>query len=287
MYEAHWGLRNSPFRIAIDDRWFYDSPGHEEALARLYFLIEERRPCGVLQGAAGTGKTLLFRMVERELARTQRHRVSIDLTGLDGNELLWEIAEALELTPSENEPARRLWQLIDDQLSALQLSGIETVVLLDAWERSDAGCTAVVERLLGSAHGGEGGLTVLVAVRARPEAKMPGVLADLSDLRIELNPLDRVHTAEYVCSHLSAAGANREIFDRAALAAVHEHSGGVPRQINRLCHFSLLVGMSDDRTGVDAACVSRAARELRLGSRTVVESAGQSAGTVTPALAPA
>jgi general secretion pathway protein A len=285
MYEAHWGLKTSPFRIAADDRWFYESPGHEEALARLYFLIEERRPCGVLQGAAGTGKTLLFRMIERELARTQRHRVSIDLTSLDGDELLWELAEALELTPADNEPPRRLWQLVDDQLNALALSEIETVVLLDAWERSDAGCTAVVERLLGSARGCDGGLTVIVGVRARPDAKMPGILAEFSDLRIELNPLDRLHTAEYVRSHLGTAGATCDVFDRAALAAVYEHSGGVPRQINRLCHFALLVGMGEERTSVDAACVTRAARELRLGVRPVAESAGT--GAVTPALAPA
>lgn len=282
MYEAYWGLKGSPFRIAADTRWFYDSPGHEEALARLYFLIEERRPCGVLQGAAGTGKTLLFRMIERELARTQRNRVSIDLTGLDGDEFLWELAEALELTPQDGEPPRRLWQLVEDQLHALSLSGLETVVLLDAWERSDAGCTAVVERLLGAAHN-TGALTMLVGVRARPDAKMPGVLAELSDLRIELAPLDRLHTAGYVRSHLARAGTTRDVFHTDALAAIHEHSGGVPRQINRICHFALLAAMGEESASVDAACVTRAARELRLsGGRTTIPDPG-----LTAALAPA
>ncbi|HUG91919.1 MAG TPA: AAA family ATPase [Planctomycetaceae bacterium] len=281
MYESYWGLTGSPFRIAADDRWFYESPGHEEALARMYFLIEERRPCGVLQGTAGSGKTLLFRMVERELARTQRNRAVIDLTGLDGDELLWELAETLELTPADGEPSRRLWQLVEDQLAALSLSGLETVILFDAWERSDAGCTAVVERLLGSTGGRDGGLTVLVGVRARPDAKMPGVLAELSDLRIELHPLDRVQTAGYVRSHLAAAGVDGEIFDREALDAVCQHSGGVPRQVNRLCHFALLAAMGENRRRVDAGCIARAARELRLGGRPAAEPA------VTPVLAPA
>jgi general secretion pathway protein A len=220
-------------------------------------------------------------MIERELARTQRNGVAIDLTGLDGDEFLWELAESLELTPQDSEPTRRLWQLVDDQLHAMSLSGLETVVLLDAWERSDAGCTAVVERLLGSAHHGTGNVTVLVGVRARPDAKMPGVLAELSDLRIELAPLDRMHTAEYVRSHLAQAGSIRDVFDHESLAAIYEHSGGIPRQINRLCHFALLAAMGEERPSVDAACVGRAARELRLGGRTLGEPA------LTAALAPA
>lgn len=43
MYQAHWGLRESPFRGLLDPKFFYQSPTHEEALARLHFLVEQRR----------------------------------------------------------------------------------------------------------------------------------------------------------------------------------------------------------------------------------------------------
>ena len=46
MYANYWGLAETPFRNTLDARWFYESPVHEEALARLLFLIENQRRCG-------------------------------------------------------------------------------------------------------------------------------------------------------------------------------------------------------------------------------------------------
>ncbi len=70
MYANYWGLAEIPFRNTIETRWFYESPGHEEALARLIFLIEQRRRCGVLSGPAGSGKSLVLELLRRETLRT-------------------------------------------------------------------------------------------------------------------------------------------------------------------------------------------------------------------------
>ena len=39
MYINHWGLNRSPFAAQLNPEDFYASPTHEEALARLQFLI--------------------------------------------------------------------------------------------------------------------------------------------------------------------------------------------------------------------------------------------------------
>ena len=59
MYQSHWGLRESPFRDGPDPQSFYQSPTHEEALARLHFLVEQHRRLGLLLGPEGSGKSLL------------------------------------------------------------------------------------------------------------------------------------------------------------------------------------------------------------------------------------
>src|SRR6056297_1417571 len=59
MIEKYWGLKFNPFQNVISDRWYYESPMHEETLSRLYYIIEQRQKCGLLLGEEGTGKSLL------------------------------------------------------------------------------------------------------------------------------------------------------------------------------------------------------------------------------------
>lgn len=50
---------------------------------------------------------------------------------------------------------------------------------------------------------------------------------------------------------LDVAGAGkREIFERSAVDAVHEYSGGVPRLVNVICDNALLSGYADELTWI-------------------------------------
>ena len=56
MYESYWGLSASPFTNRLSTKWFHESGINEEALARLFYLIEQKRGFGMLSGGDGTGK---------------------------------------------------------------------------------------------------------------------------------------------------------------------------------------------------------------------------------------
>jgi type II secretory pathway predicted ATPase ExeA len=66
-----------------------------------------------------------------------------------------------------------------------------------------------------------------------------------------LKPLDREDTAYYVRHRLLTAGGTPDIFDDAALGAVHYFSRGLPRLVNSLCDLSLVYAYAEDRTEVD------------------------------------
>ena len=62
-------------------------------------------------------------------------------------------------------------------------------------------------------------------------------------------PFDPAATADYVRHRLEHDSCDVETFDPQALAAVHDHSGGVPRRIDRLCEMAILVAsQSGSRT---------------------------------------
>ena len=61
MYEAYWGLEEKPFENTPNTKYFYYSQQHEEALARMLYVIQQRKGAALLTGDYGCGKTLLSR----------------------------------------------------------------------------------------------------------------------------------------------------------------------------------------------------------------------------------
>jgi len=63
MYEEYWGLKEKPFENTPDPKFLYYSPQHEEALARMFYVVREGKGAGMLTGVYGCGKTVLGRVL--------------------------------------------------------------------------------------------------------------------------------------------------------------------------------------------------------------------------------
>lgn len=261
MYASHWELLRSPFPAFADPGNFYDGAMHHEALSRLLFLVEDRGRCGMLIGPAGTGKTHLLQMAARQVRRTQRLMISLDLRGHDQNQLLWKLAAALQLGPRDCESSQRLRRMLEDYLRGMRHSGVPRVFFFDNLDRATADCAYVIEWLLRLDDGPSCRTTVLVAGR-KFDGTAAAQLLELSNLRIEIAALGRDETSEYVRDLFSSAGGDADVFSQEALDLLFEKTGGAPREINRLCDLSLLAAMSANRRHVDAQDVNVAAREI-------------------------
>src|SRR6516162_9646896 len=91
MYEQFFnflGLREDPFHISPDPRFYYCAPAHESALAELLFGIETRQGFLVLTGEAGTGKTILLHQILDWLHRRGRSSAYLFHTQLEPMGLL-------------------------------------------------------------------------------------------------------------------------------------------------------------------------------------------------------
>src|SRR5215813_8487254 len=77
----YWGLERWPFRGSVGENQFYPTAGHDEALARIEYLVESQRRLGVLVGEAGIGKSLILRVAAKRLIRTGAGAVVIDALG--------------------------------------------------------------------------------------------------------------------------------------------------------------------------------------------------------------
>jgi type II secretory pathway predicted ATPase ExeA len=118
MYQKHWDLTGQPFPSRVGAAQFFESPTHEEALARLQFLVEQHRRIGLLLGASGSGKSLLLKLFAQALATTGRQVVRVNLLGLDCHELTRQLASQLEVTLTGNATSAQWWRSIVDKIVA-------------------------------------------------------------------------------------------------------------------------------------------------------------------------
>lgn len=84
-------------------------------------------------------------------------------------------------------------------------------------------------------------------------------------VEFHLQGLTVADTVGYVRHRLSVAGAEREIFDEAAIYAVYYLTGGVPRLLNTLCDYALVFAYSTGKAQVDTQVILEVARGRRIG----------------------
>jgi general secretion pathway protein A len=262
MYESFWGFPTSPFTGRLNTRWFHQSPVHEEALARLFYLIEQQRGFGLLSGASGTGKSLTLKYLCEQVRRSQRRIAFVDLMGLDAHQMLWQLALQLDLAPSDSESRWSLWRRVTDQVLSLRMARLQTVFVFDHFERADSTCHSLLERLFWTAEADSGMATFITSVRSNELPRLSGMLGELSDLRVELTALDIDETIEFVDALLTKAGTDRSIFSDDAFSRLHSQSCGIPRQINRICELALIAGMAAETDTINGDLVDSVADGL-------------------------
>jgi cytoskeletal protein RodZ len=90
-------------------------------------------------------------------------------------------------------------------------------------------------------------------------------LAQRITARYHLMPLNKSELAQYISHRLLVADCTRALFDRGAIAKIHQLSQGVPRLTNLLCHSALMLAYNQNDSVINKKTVVAAA-ERALGS---------------------
>jgi general secretion pathway protein A len=239
------GLEKSPFSSGLETRLFFEGASHREALARLRFLRTNRR-LGVVFGEPGTGKSLLLRVFEDECRRQGCQIASVNLLGLSTREFYWQIASQLAATVRLEDDQFRLFRQLSDRVAVNQLQGVPTVLLVDDAHQAGPDLLAQLARLTQLDAASPSPLTMVLATRESHSGRLGEHLLELVDLRIDLEPWDELDTTGYLQLAQVEMGCQQPLFDDGALSEIHRLSAGIPRCVNRLADYALLVGASGD-----------------------------------------
>jgi type II secretory pathway predicted ATPase ExeA len=278
MYEEYWGLKEKPFRNTPNPKYLYISEDHEEALTRLLYAVAERKGGLLLTGDYGCGKTLLSRVLLRELSPVRYEMAIVASPNLSPTEFLQEVlyqfgvsfragARKVGSPEGPDGPAtkRELRHRLEAFLDACERTGRHPVLLVDEAQMvSDAETLEEMRLLLNYQHDDRFLLTLLLA--GQPELRgiidrVPQFKQRLT-LRYHLGPLSQTGVPLYVRHRMARAGASAEVFTPDAERAIHAATRGVPREINSLGDLALLVGCGRSAREIGPELVWEVARDL-------------------------
>jgi len=262
MYHSHWGLDETPFRSQLDPRFFYQSPTHEEALARLHFLVDYRRRLGLLIGSQGSGKSLLLEVFAGELRGRGLPVAKVNLMGLDRVEMLWLVAGELGLNPSCELPLASLCRMVTDRITEYRYQQIDTVLLFDDADRASEEVLTHVARLVQFDPSPDSRLTIVLAGCEEKIRRLGDTLLERAELRIDVQPWEPADTESYLKASLARAGRQAPVFLDPAIERLHQLGEGIPRRINQLADLALLAGAGRKLEKIDADTVESVYHEL-------------------------
>lgn len=264
MYEKHFHFKERPFTIVPNPGCLYMSAKHKLAFAHLQYGLMEGTGIVVLTGGIGTGKTTLLRFLLGKIQRAMDVAVVFN-TNVTGEELLRLIIREFEAGEPGPDKAANLAMLNEFLIERFR-QGRQAIVIID--EAQNLSREALEEvRLLSNLQGSRRPLLQLV-LAGQPELRRkladPALtqLAQRITSTFHLAPLDAEETRQYVRFRLTQAGGSPDLFDDAAIEAVHRASGGVPRVINILCNSALVHAFADALPVVTVEIVAGVVEEM-------------------------
>ncbi len=262
MYRDYWGLRSSPFAEGLNARSFFQSPIHEEALARLHFLVEEHQRVGLLLGPSGCGKSLLLAVLARQLLRKGHDVAIVNLVAADAREVLWQVAAGLGLSPDVEAESFEIWRMVQNRFAENRYRDFSTVLLFDDAEEASPEVISQIVRLIQAECSPVVRVSVVLTSQGTNLGRLGPRLLDLADLQINVEAWDATDTADYLTVAVAQAGRTSPLFTGDAMQRLYELTDGIPRRVKQLAQLALLAGAGNRVQRIDATLVDSVHSEL-------------------------
>lgn len=266
MYEEFYGLKEKPFNLTPDPRFFFLSENHRGAFEHLLYGIKEREGFILITGEVGAGKTTLCRALLNKIESQSADSALILNPMFSGQELLQcilsdfgiqskattkkELLDDLNQFLLNQQAANRSSILIIDEAQNLPLPVLEEVRILSNLETEK-------EKLLQ--------IILMGQVELKEKLSLPRLrqLNQRISIRYHLQPLGREEVPRYIQHRLTVAGSSGDIhFTSGALREIYHYSQGIPRLINLSSDRALLAGYAEQSRRIQRRTVIKGLKSL-------------------------
>ena len=265
-YEEHWKLRDKPFEEVCDTRFFFESDDHREALDRMLYIVKDRNMnMGLLTGEVGSGKTITKNVFQNSLSRQNFEVVVFENSNFPFTDILFDIVNRISfrnpkiaMTEENVNPERNdkylLTTLFKEKLDTLIYEEKRhLVIIFDEAQLMESSVIDEVKNLTNITSETSNFMTIFLVGQPelREQIRVMKQVDQRIFLRFHLNNLDYNNTVKYIQHRLRVAGLQEgTIFTSLAYEIIFRKTGGVPREINRLCKLALTYGFGQNSSEI-------------------------------------
>jgi putative secretion ATPase (PEP-CTERM system associated) len=266
MYEKYYGLSGKPFQQSPDARFFFNSAGHNRAMAYLRYGLRQGEGFIVITGGIGTGKTMLVSNLFKELSDENVVAAQLVSTQINEDEVLRMINAAFGLAHDKLSKSALLRNL-EAFFRARRAEGRRVLLVVD--EAQNLPPRSIEELRMLSNYQEDGQALLQSFLLGQLELKQTLQRPGMEQVRqriiagYHLRPLDRQELQAYVEHRLGLVGwHNDPAISEAAFDAMFTATGGVPRRVNNLCDRVLLYASLEELHELDDTHVQGVVEEM-------------------------
>lgn len=267
MYTEYYRLTGEPFLLTPDQRFYFESSVHSQAMAHLTYGLNRGEGFIVITGEIGAGKTTLVKRLCASVDERKINVAHVVTTQLDGFDLLRMVAAAFGLENQPGESKSTILLRLQSFFEAVFRSESRALLIVDEAQNLPVGALEELRMLSNFQIDNVAPFQSFLVGQPqfRSVLKSP-VLEQLRQRVIatyHLGPMGRKECGEYLMHRLQQVGWNSDpSFDDEAIDAIFANTGGIPRRINTLCNRLLLFGFLDELHHISEDDVRRVIADL-------------------------
>lgn len=264
-YRVFFAMQREPFAADIDLEHIMQTPALQSVTERVHYAMSIGA-IALVTGEIGSGKSTALRYVTGTLHPSEYRSLYVVATTGPISELYRQLLYALGASMAGISKAVMVQRIRNELLELVQNKRFKVLLVIDEASLLRLEVFAELHTLTQFEKDSKPYLPIVLAGQANLADSLiyrsSQPLSSRIVARSHLEGVSRAQMHDYLLHHLAICGVKHDIFENAAVTAIHQGSGGLFRKANHLARGAIIVAAKNKSSMVTAEHVRTASTEI-------------------------